>query len=65
VSALPATPIALFALGGVLYTAGAVMFAAGRPNPWPGVFGFHEVFHLCTLVAAVCHYVAIWLAIFS
>ena len=28
----------------------------------PGVFGFHEVFHLCTLVAALCHYVAIWLA---
>jgi hemolysin III len=30
----------------------------------PGVFGFHEVFHLCTLVAATCHYVAIWLAVF-
>jgi hemolysin III len=29
------------------------------------VFGFHEVFHLCTIVAAVCHYVAIWLAVFS
>jgi hemolysin III len=35
-----------------------------RPDPWPGTFGFHEVFHACTLLAALCHYVAIWLAVF-
>jgi hemolysin III len=56
---------ALIAAGGVIYTIGAVVYALKRPNPYPGVFGFHEVFHLCTLVAALCHYVAIWLAIFS
>jgi hemolysin III len=55
----------LIAGGGVIYTLGAVVYALKRPNPYPGVFGFHEVFHLCTLVAALCHYVAIWLAIFS
>jgi hemolysin III len=55
----------LIAAGGVVYTIGAVVYALKRPNPYPGVFGFHEVFHLCTLVAALCHYVAIWLAIFS
>jgi hemolysin III len=55
----------LIAAGGVIYTIGAVVYALKRPNPYPGVFGFHEVFHLCTLVAALCHYVAIWLAIFS
>lgn len=37
---------------GVAYTAGALVYAAKRPNPWPRVFGFHEVFHACTLVGA-------------
>jgi hemolysin III len=55
----------LIIVGGVVYTIGGVVYALKRPNPYPGVFGFHEVFHLCTLVAAVCHYVAIWLAVFS
>jgi hemolysin III len=56
---------ALIAAGGVVYTIGGVVYALKRPNPVPDVFGFHEVFHLCTLVAAMCHYVAIWLAVFS
>jgi hemolysin III len=55
----------LIITGGVVYTIGAVVYATKRPNPSPGVFGFHEVFHLCTLVAALCHYIAIWLAVFS
>jgi hemolysin III len=38
--------------GGVVYTLGAVVFATRRPDPWPRVFGFHEVFHALTLVAA-------------
>jgi hemolysin III len=54
----------LIAAGGLIYTAGGIVYALKRPNPWPGIFGFHEVFHLCTLVAAACHYVAIWLAVF-
>lgn len=55
----------LIAAGGIIYTVGGVVYAMKRPNPWPGVFGFHEVFHLCTLVAALCHYVAIWFAVFA
>ncbi|MEO9137692.1 MAG: hemolysin III family protein [Jatrophihabitans sp.] len=55
----------LIAVGGIIYTIGGVVYATKRPNPYPGVFGFHEVFHLCTLVAALCHYVAIWLAVFA
>ena len=55
----------LLFVGGAIYTIGAVVYALKRPNPWPGTFGFHEVFHLCTLVAATCHYVAIWFAVFS
>jgi hemolysin III len=53
----------LIAAGGVVYTLGAVVYGTKRPDPWPGSFGFHEVFHACTLLAAVCHYVAIWLAV--
>lgn len=55
----------LIAAGGLIYSLGAVVYALKRPNPWPGVFGFHEVFHACTLLAALCHYIAIWLAVFS
>lgn len=57
--------LVLIAAGGLLYTIGAVVYAMKKPNPWPGTFGFHEVFHLCTLVAALCHYVAIWLVVFA
>ena len=55
----------LITVGGLVYTIGAIVYGLKRPNPYPGTFGFHEVFHLCTLVAAVCHYIAIWLAVFS
>jgi hemolysin III len=54
----------LLAAGGVIYTLGALVYAMKRPDPWPGTFGFHEVFHACTLLAALCHYLAIWLAVF-
>ena len=53
----------LFVSGGVLYSIGAVAYALQRPNPWPGVFGFHEVFHLFVTLAAVVHYVAISLVV--
>lgn len=49
----------LLLLGGLLYTAGAVVYVRQRPNPIPGVFGFHEVFHAFVVAAAVVHYVAI------
>ena len=38
-------PTALFLAGGLLYSAGAVVYARKRPDPWPRVFGFHELFH--------------------
>jgi hemolysin III len=55
--------LVLIAAGGVFYTVGGIVYGLKRPNPIPGVLGFHEVFHLCTVVAAICHYVAIWLAV--
>ena len=49
----------LVAAGGVLYTAGAVVYATQRPNPNPAIFGYHEVFHLLVIAAAVAHFSAI------
>ena len=46
------TGLALMLGGGVAYTAGALVYARKRPDPWPRVFGFHEVFHACTLVGS-------------
>lgn len=57
--------LVLLAVGGVVYSVGAVLFALRRPDPWPMVFGHHEVFHACTLIAALCHYIAICLAVFA
>ena len=48
----------LFLSGGMFYTAGAVIFAAQKPDPWPQKFGFHEIFHSFTVAAASLHYIA-------
>ena len=51
--------IALLAAGGVLYTAGALVYALRRPDPAPRVFGYHEVFHALVVVAVACQYASI------
>jgi hemolysin III len=56
--------LVLLAVGGILYTLGGVAYAVKRPNPWPGVFGYHEVFHAMTIVAAICHYIAVYFAVY-
>jgi hemolysin III len=58
------TTLVLLLVGGAAYSAGAVFYAMRRPNPWPTVFGHHEFFHACTLVAAISHHVAIYFALF-
>ena len=55
---LGVAPFVLFAVGGGLYTLGAIVYASQRPNPWPRIFGFHEVFHTLVVAAAVVHFVA-------
>jgi hemolysin III len=49
----------LLLAGGIAYSAGAVVYALKRPNPVPSVFGYHEVFHACTIVGAILHFVVI------
>jgi hemolysin III len=51
--------VTLLGLGGLLYTAGAIVYARRRPDPIPTVFGYHELFHALTLIAVSCQYVAI------
>jgi hemolysin III len=50
---------ALILAGGVCYTIGAIALATKRPNPWPKVFGFHEIFHAFTVIAAGLQFAAI------
>ena len=54
-----AAMMTLILVGGLLYSIGAVVYALKRPNPFPGRFGFHEIFHSLTLLAFLCHWVAI------
>ncbi|WP_016701194.1 PAQR family membrane homeostasis protein TrhA [Actinoalloteichus spitiensis] len=57
--------VALLLVGGLLYTCGAVFYGTRWPNPWPETFGYHEFFHAATALAALSHYVAIWLVLYA
>jgi hemolysin III len=56
-----AVMMTLIFAGGLCYTAGAVFYGLKRPNPIPGVFGFHEIFHSLTLLAFLCHWTGIFI----
>lgn len=55
--------VILLGAGGLAYTVGAIIYALRRPDPSPRYFGYHEIFHACTILAALCHLVAIGLAV--
>jgi hemolysin III len=57
------TELALLLLGGLVYTAGIPVLERERPDPWPETFGYHEVWHVFTVAAAVCHFVLISLLV--
>jgi hemolysin III len=51
--------LSMVLLGGVLYTVGALIYAMRFPDPKPAVFGYHEVFHVLVIAAAICHFAVI------
>jgi hemolysin III len=53
--------LTLLGIGGFLYSAGAVIYARRRPDPAPLIFGYHELFHALVVLAAACHYWAMWI----
>jgi len=55
--------VILIASGGLCYILGAIVYALRKPDPWPKVFGFHEIFHLGTIAGYACHMVAIYMVI--
>lgn len=57
--ALGVAGFVLLLVGGLLHTAGAVIYATKRPNPWPRWFGFHEIFHVMVVAAIATHYVVV------
>ena len=56
---LGVTGFVLLVAGGLLHSIGAIVYALKRPNPWPTVFGFHEIFHLFVVGGIACHYVVV------
>ena len=57
----PPGALALMIATGVVYSVGFVIFVIEKPNPWPGVFGFHELWHVLVIVAALLHYLLLYL----
>lgn len=57
--------VLLVVVGGLIYSYGALVYGRKRPDPSPTLFGFHEIFHACTVAAALCHYAAICVATFA
>ena len=56
-AALPAGALVWLFLGGLFFTGGAVVYMLKKPDPWPGVFGFHEVWHIFVILGAFSHFV--------
>ena len=58
IRSLGVAAVGLFTLGGALYITGAVVYGLERPDPFPRVFGYHEIFHALVVIAATVHFVA-------
>ncbi len=58
--ALGALSTWLLIVGGLIYTLGAIIYAAKWPNPFPEIFGYHEIFHILVMIASVFHFIAIY-----
>src|SRR5690606_14302476 len=58
---LDSLALGLLALGGAVYTAGALVLMRKHPDPRPRTFGYHEIFHACTVAAFACHFTMVWI----
>ncbi len=58
-AALHPTTFALIVAGGVIFTIGAMIYLVRRPDPWPDVYGYHEVFHLVIILGCAAHFAAV------
>ncbi len=58
--ALGPTNMTLMVSGGIIYTVGALIYATKRPNPYPKIFGYHEIFHLLVVVASLLHFIVVY-----
>lgn len=61
ISLIPLRGLLLLLLGGLVYTFGFIIYYWERPDPWPGVLGHHEIWHVLVLIGSLCHFVFIWL----
>jgi hemolysin III len=59
------TPVLLLLVGGIFYSAGAIVYARAKPDPIPHVFGYHELFHALVILAAACQYAAVAIFVFD
>lgn len=57
--------VVLLAAGGIVYSLGALVYATKKPDPFPRVFGYHEIFHALVIAAAVCHFAAVTRAVLA
>ena len=60
VKAMPLGGLLWLALGGILYSIGGIIYAYKHPDPWPGKFGFHGLFHIFVVLGSVCHFIVIF-----
>lgn len=63
VKSIPIGGVIWLASGGILYSIGAVVYVRKKPDPWPGVFGFHEIWHIFVLAGSFCHFMVMLLHI--
>ena len=63
ITGLSTTELLLLIAGGVIYTVGIPVLLKERPDPWPKTFGYHEVWHSCTVLAALCHFALVGLLV--